>query len=915
MYLFRICTLLFFLLPFFQTKAQLIGIVYDRENKHNISGANVSLLNINDSVVEITVHTDSTGIYRLNQEVSLKPYLVKCSMMGYSDTFFTFIPPKGRLLKTIYLQRRAEQLNEVTVTADGPAVVQKGDTTEMSASAYKTGPDAMVEDLVKKMPGITIDNGKLKANGKEINRVLLDGKPFFGDDPNIALKNLPAEVVDKIQIYNKQSEQAEFTGFDDGNSAHTMNIVSRADRRNGKFGKINAGTNFQSKYTAGSNLNLFKNNRRLSANVQANNVNQSNYTSSTSVGSQTSGDSKVYSGGLNFSDNPGKRISYTGSYFFNQRNSDSETDQTSFSLVDSSKYQYSYQNRHSNTQNGNHRFDMKMDVKIDSFNSINFSPRINVQNGNTSSQSFTSKYWQIGDTINTMASDNTNKNLTGSYSGNLLFLHRFRQKGRTASLNINSAFNNNDPTTSRNSLTKYFQSSTLSNDTSSQSSEGKTRGLFGAFKVSYTEPLGKQALIQFSYGLSNNLSKSKKDIFKPSGPTMAVDSSASSKGSSNNISNSGGLSFRYNGINRMNISVGIDFQQSYLSTCYTLPRRYTLSHSYFNLLPNALINVRFSKTSNLNLTYRSSTMNPSLYQLQDVVNNANPLYLTSGNPGLKPQYKQDISGSVSFSKPESRRFVSLNMSLYYTYNYIGSKTIVNNTSSAIFYDNIELNPGVELTRPENIGNSWNANANVSNSFYLSPLKTNLSLITGLGNFHTPGNVNKIFNISNTYSITQGIVASSNISQKIDYNISYTVGYNYTHQSAENASDNKYWNHTGSFRLNLILWKGIVFNNDVITQFNQGLSNSSYNQNRVLWNMSIGKKFLKKQAADLRLTIYDLLRQNSNISRSVSGTNTEDTRTNTTKSYIMLNFTYNIRSFGKRTNSSLPAPTNSTSGQP
>src|SRR5690606_32450798 len=410
-------------------------------------------------------------------------------------------------------------LKEVQIVEKVQAVIQNDDTTQFNANAFKVNADASTEDLLRKMPGMDFSSGKPQTQGEQIAKVLVDGKPFFGDDVTSSLKNLPAEVVDKIQVYDEQSEQSQFTGFDDGNTSKTINIITKPNKRQGVFGRLYAGYGYDDKYSAGGNLNYFEGDRRISLVGMSNNVNQQNFASEDLLGVSSGGSRGGRGGrrggqsafendqqggiattnaiGLNYSDKWGEKIEVTGSYFFNNSHVHSE-ELTQRNYVLPSQAGQTYQDSSlTNTDNTNHRINMRLNYQIDSNNSILFIPRLSFQN-NSSASVMNGLTLQNGTdvlnrTVNDFLSDRKGYNL----SSMLLYRHKFAKPGRTLSFWTRGGMDNNEGDS------KLFAISDLETaiDTLDQQSTQRSNGWNVYTNLNYTEPLSKKSFIQVQYGI------------------------------------------------------------------------------------------------------------------------------------------------------------------------------------------------------------------------------------------------------------------------------------------------------------------------------------------------------------------------------------------------------------------------------
>lgn len=458
------------------------------ETKEPALGASVVLLNpVDSSLIKGTV-TDLDGRYTLQAE-SQKRYILKIMSLGYTDIFKNITTGTDSItFETINLKQNSTILKEVLVEGENPLATQNGDTTSFSSNAYKVNKDATAEDLVGKMPGVTIVDGKVQAQGEDVKQVLVNGKPFFGDDATAVLKNLPAEVIDKVQVFDKKSDQALLTGFDDGNSAKTINIVTKPQFRNGVFGKVYAGYGYDDKYKAGFTTNIFKGNRRISILGQSNNINEQNFSSEDLVGAMGSGSSGGRGGrggggnrgggqgasaadnfqvnnqnginttsllGLNYSDKWGKKTDVTGSYFFNwtQNNSNSTLHQQ-YILGSNSGLIYNETNN-SKSNNYNNRINFKIETKLDSQNTITLQPRLSFQN-NDGSKSLSGRNTRSDALISNTNNNSSSNQLGYNISVPVLYRHAFAKKGRTFSVNVTPTLTKNDGNSSLYTLNTFY---------------------------------------------------------------------------------------------------------------------------------------------------------------------------------------------------------------------------------------------------------------------------------------------------------------------------------------------------------------------------------------------------------------------------------------------------------------------------
>lgn len=928
---------------------RLTGKVVDEKQK-TMPGVGIKVTNSKDTTEKHLTASDNNGNFSVSGLRPNSSYVVRATFIGFGDVVRQVNTLNNTLnIEVLVMQPKAQLLDEVIVEGQRTPVVQKGDTTEMSAAAYKVNPDANAQELVQKMPGITVENGTVKAQGEEIRRVLVDGKNFFGEDASMALQNLPAEVVDKVQVYNKMSDQSEFTGFDDGNTSRVLNIVTRADRRKGENGTITAGYDFDDKYLVTGRLNVFRGNRRLTITGGTNNINQQNFSSqdllgtsggggrgsrrggggggysggSTFIGRQ-SGLNKPSSLGINYSDYIGTKINLSGSYFFNNqdnftlRNSDIENIGRITDSIVRPKYQKQYSN--SNTENYNHRFDFRMEYTLDSANSIIFAPRFSTQLNNISTESTDARsniYNLISDTTYYITGNSSTEGFGYNYSGDLTFRHKFETKGRTVSLGLNASGNQQESDGIQYSLTQRLVPSVnpnerlFTNDTVDLYSNSDTKGYTLSGNLAYTEPLGANGILQFAYNASfsrNSTNKESRDQ-----ETDQIVQRYSNIFENKYDTHRGGLSYRFRSGDKIMAGLGVDYQYADLTGDRVSPSVAKVKKSFENVLPNAMMNIKFSTRSNLRLFYRSSTNPPSVNQLQDVVTVSNSLNYSQGNPDLKHEYTNN--GMLNYRYSNSEKFTNFGFNLFgnFTQNtisnavyYVSNDSIIDIvTKPGTPNDTIRVPRGGQLTKPVNFKGSWNTRLFFNYGFLFKPIKCNFNFIGGLGYSKSPGAINNISTTTNQYNITGGLVVASNISQSVDFTMSYTGNYNISdviyggdvskYKSKLGNTFRETWNHSISLTSNFIMWNTLTFQNTISQQLNYGLG-SGYNQNYLLWNASFGVKVFKNKSGQFRFTVYDMLNKNQNVSQSVSSTSITNSTTNLLQRFYLFSFTYTLRNY-------------------
>ncbi|HMP12250.1 MAG TPA: TonB-dependent receptor [Saprospiraceae bacterium] len=915
------------------------GIITD--GVEPLVGVNVLLISQRDSTRRQGSITDLDGKFEL-ANVRGGAYQLRATYVGYKTLEMeVVIRGADQNLGALRMEQAALQLQGVTVEATQIRAQQKGDTTEYNAAAFKVNPDADAEQLVRKMPGVTVEGGTVRAQGEDVRRVTVDGQEFFGEDAVLALRNLPAEVIDRIQVFDRMSDQAQFTGFNDGNTEKTINIVTRGGLRNAQFGRVYGGYGTDERYSAGANLNFFKGSSRISFIGLANNINQQNFSTQDLLGvvgnssqrggpggagggrgsgggpggrgnwggnndinnflvGQQGGINTTNSVGLNYTDNWGRKVKINSSYFFNNSGNDSRSILQREFFLSENISQFYDENNVSESNNFNHRFNARIEYTIDSTNSIIITPRLSFQNNRTSSLLLGANRFDANALINSTDNDLNAQNNGFNFGNNILYRHRMAKAGRTFSVNLNTDFNDRSGRSDLYSQSLFFntQDSSLLND---QRTNLASDGYTLSAGLTYTEPLGKKSILQFEYRptLAKNASERETNQFEEiTGAYTRLDSVLSNSFDNETVTQRGGLSYRWRD-EKVNFAIGANYQTVLLSSAQNFPLNLAVEKNFYNLLPNAMLILTPSRNQSLRIFYRTFTMTPNINQLQNVVNNSNPLQLSTGNPNLRQQLTHSVFMRYNLTEPNKARTLFAFFNTSFTDDFIATSTLIASRDTTL-QEGVTLFRGAQLSQPVNLSGNWNARSFLTYGMPMKALKSNLNINAGLSYARTPGLINNVQNESQTYNVNGGLVLGSNISEKIDFTVSYSANYNIVENTLQPQLNNNFFFHNASLRFNWLPWKGLVLNTDVTNTLYTGLGND-FNQNFVLWNAAIGYKFLKGNAGELRLNAFDLLGQNNSIARVVTETYVEDNITQVLTRYFMLSFVYNLRNFSTGNN--------------
>ncbi len=905
---------LFFSLCFFQAYAQgvtVTGTIESNQDKSALPSAHVAITRAADAVT-LNATTDVEGGFTF-ERVTPGQYTLVVNYIGFQRFTKTFEVISSPLnLGTLSLQVESTTLGEVQVVGRAPLGEQKGDTTQFNAKAFKTAPDASAEDLVTKMPGVTIQNGTIQAQGEEVRQVFVDGKRYGGDDVNAALRNLPADAIESVQVFDRQSDQAAFSGFEDGNRAKTLNIVTRKDRRKGHMGKISAGYGTDERYMLGASLNIFDGERKITLTGLTNNINMFDFSIGETPGGGMRGRRGGWGGGspngiintntlgVNYNDMWGKRIEVSGSY--NYTNRDIFNDQFRFREYTSGSGIGDIFNEDSRNNNidDSHRFNFRLQYNINENNRLLITPSISVQNSNgtvnRASSTFNSEGIPLTESLNSNISESANIN----FNNNILYSHRFGKPGRVFTTNLNTSY-------SSNASNIFLLESTLNrvdparNIQRDQFTDISRTNLAWSGNASISERVGEKALLQLDYTIGNQSNDSDRRTydreFEGTGPYSELNVPLSNTFRSDYISQSVGPSYQYR-TETTRLQLNARYQYATLESDNQFPAEFTINRSFSNVLPSAELEYKISNTRSLNINYRTNTNVPSAENLQEVLDISNPLTLRLGNANLDQDFQNRLNVRYRNFNPETNRVFFIGVFGTMTQNFVANSVFdAASTPERYIPAGYNVQPGARLLRPVNLDGQWNVRSFFNYGQPINFISSNINFNGSLGYSRTPGLIDDAVNYANTTNFGLGLNLSSNISEKIDFNISTNSNYNIVQNTlaASARGNNNYFTQNTSLRYNWILWEGLVYRTELNHQLNSGLS-AGVDNSFLLWNMSVGKKFLKNKQAELSLSVNDLLGQNTSIQRNVTESFVEDTQATVLQRFFMLTFTYNLRKF-------------------
>lgn len=893
--------LLLLSLPFFaQNSGTIAGKVIDGESREAIPQANVRILQQKDSLYLNGVATDMNG--RFSASVANGNYIVQITYVGYGNYFKNVVVNSSNSrvnLGAIELKQDGVMLRDAVVTAKAVEIQIKGDTIEYNADSYKVTESAVVEDLLKKMPGVEIDSdGKITVNGREVKKIMVDGEEFFSTDPKVASKNLPAKMVDKLQVLDRRSDMSMMTGFDDNDEETVINLTVRPGMKEGLFGNTFAGYGSQGRYEANAMINYMKNKDQYTFLGGVNNTNNAGFSdlASSMFGSQGGGGGRgrgffggqsgiTTSGnaGLNFSKQFAKNLKLGGNIRYGITDNHTEAKTRTQNILSSGNTIENEENT-SNNLSRNFNLDFRLEWEPDTLTRIIFSPQASVYNNRRDETSAFGTVAEVaGDTINHGDSKYNSAGNGKDLSARLDVSRTIGKPGRVLSLQLRGGMS--DSENNGDNLSNTFYNGARPDDIIDQRFSNTSNSKNWRGYLSYVEPLGNNNFLQLAYQFRQNLSESDKDTRgKDAAGNYTVLDERYSKRLENNFTNQEiELNFRSTR-EKYDYTLGVSMQPATSKSKTYIGDRLIddFSRSVVNYSPTAQFNYRWTRQHNLRLHYSGNTGQPSVTQLSPVTDVSNPLSITYGNPDLKPSFEHRLRVRYQNFNAETMRSMAFMVNASYLNNDIVSSTFIDSET------------GRRETTFENVNGNWNTMGRFMVNMPLKNIKFSVFSMSFAGYTHANGFSNRETNLSRR--VNMGEVLGVNYrSDLFDLGIRGNINYNKVSNSLDKQRNQEFVNYGGNANTTIYLPWDMSIESDVNYRTNSGYADG-FSQNEWLWNASIQKQLFKQKNGTIRLKIYDILQQRSNISRSVTANYIRDTTTNTLTSYFMVHFVYRFNIF-------------------
>jgi len=902
------------------------GKVINAKDKTPVDFATVAIKSLKDSSVVATGQTSPDGTFSF-KNIAPGKYRAIVAYLGLKTNSKNFEITSTKVpvsIGQIEMNDDGLNLNTVTIKADAPAVIVKKDTLEFDAKQMKVRENAVVEDLLKKLPGVEVaKDGSVKAQGETITKVKVDGKEFFGSDPLLATKNLPADMVDKIQVIDELSEQAQFSGVDDGTRNKILNITTKSGMKKGYFGNSTVGYGTNDRYDASLNVNKFDNDQQMSFIGQFNNVNKQSFGQGGGLGNGFGGGGRMMGGGnssssngngitttnaagLNFADTYKDGTQIQGSYFFNKAGSENDQRSTTQNLL-GAQVTNGFENTKSNSNRTNHRFNFMIDTKLDSTTTIKVQPNFSY----TETDGLTSSNYDriLNPTSHTAGTQNQNsKSTVPNFSNNLLIRKKFARRGRTFSLNVNTSISDSYSDLYNNVAENKFIGGVTSPNNINQLNHTNANSINNTVRAVYTEPLSKTTSLEFNYQNGYIHSNQVRDVYNfnsASGQFDLVDQTYSNTYENRTLTNAAGISFTQTQ-KKYNFNIGLAAQQTNREND-NLTTGLVRTQNFVNLTPSANFRYNFSNSRRLNIRYRGQTTQPSISQIQPIPDNTNTQFVYIGNPGLRPAFNNSLMFNYNnFDFAKSRMFFVF-VNLNQTSNAIGN-------SSYTILDQTDKNYGKIATNYINVDGVYSGNASINLGLPLLPekkLNLNASLNGSYNrnvNFSTATGRQEDLtkNITNTISLTNKYSLVTNVN-KFDLTGGISGTYNRATYSVNANQNTTYYTLNPSFDVSYVFPGNIRLAVDLDYIKNTG-GGASYNSDYTLVNSYISRQFFKKRGT-FKIAVNDALNQNQGISRTTINNTITDLNYTVLKRYYMFSFTYSLtRIAGRNIGNDVSMPT-------
>lgn len=910
--------------------------VADRTTRDAVVGAVAELRSRTDTAAAALYTTSDIDGRGLFPRVPRGEYRLTVTSLGYDSLRTDLrVGTTAVALDSLWLAPRAETIDDVVVEVPALRSSVRGDTLSYRASAYKVSFGSDAGSLISKMPGLEIADGAIEAQGRSVQRVYVDGREFFGNDVMSAVRNIPADMIESIDIYNTQSDQSEFTGVDTGEGVTALNIVTLPDKRRGAFGRVFGAYGIPDKYIGGGNVNIFNNDRRISVIGLVNNVSRQNFSFEDILGtteesnSRTSnknfmvrpmdGISTVQAVGVNYSDDWGKKGKVTASYFFNRtdNHNTSRSDKQTFTASDKLVL-YNDENR-SKALNLNHRFNSRIDYRFSVRHSMMMRTSFSLQDNNARNELLSRTDNKFSDDDIRFVNRRRNFGLSDSkgfnVSNNLIYRYRLPgKKSHNLTFGFGGAYRSYEQFSFPRQYT-FRDPDDIECDTTDYSSRNVSRtdrdqpGYDVNGSASYTRALSKRSRLSLEYRINytdNSVDRStfvltKENVFPDErNPKQSTEYDYAF------LTHRVGSTYQYY-FKKTKVAATLYYQHAEFDSDYAFPYRQKTSASFDNLTYNVVSNISITRNNTLKFTAVGRTSNPRATDLQGIVNTTNRQNVFAGNPHLDPVYTHRLTGQYIRTSPERGRTFTVSAEAALSPNTITDSLVIDTPDFVIDDEGTLLGEGNQFTKPVNLPGYWSLRASVNYGMPVRWLRSNLNFRAGVSTGRIPSIINGERNELSNSSYNAGVVLGSNISESVDFRVSYTGRYNVSKSTSHvRTLDNTYFSQTARAEATFVAWKRLVVRANADYNYYKGITDT-FLEERLICNALLGVKLFRNRLGEVSVGVNDLLDQNgTTFRRTVTGTTLRNVTNLGVGRYVSLQLTYNLRLYRRQSNAVMDA---------
>ncbi|SMG50466.1 outer membrane beta-barrel protein [Arenibacter troitsensis] len=896
-------SILFFSLSFSQDFV-LSGKIVDAITQAPLEASTIYAESVKDSTLVSYTVSDQKGVFELEGDTSLKEVNVFFSYNGYKPHYIKVKLESQVDLGKVQLEEQAQELEGVLIVGDRVPITIKKDTLEFNADSFKTKPDANVEDVLKKLPGVEVDSdGKITVNGKEVDQVLVNGQVFFSNDPKVATKSLPKDIISKIQISDTKTKEQEFSGEEGEGETKTINLTIKEDKNKGYMGRMAAGYGTDERYQLNGLLNYFSNKKRLSFIASSNNINNSGFsydeiydmvgnTNGGYSGAQESGLINNFGNGITTSSNLGASYANAekgeykidANYFFGYSDSYNDQKTSRENILPDSRYFTESESNFEGSTNSN-RGAANIEYDVDETLRISLQPSMSVNRTNSVNRNNTFSTDEEGDLINSNNRITVNDGFQRNFSNRLSVMKKLDTIGKLITFTFSNDNTENQSSSNLNSVREVFGDDPSVENVDQLSDIDNKRNSY-ELEARYRQPLTTKLFLDIGYEFKNDHRDNSKEVMDydvDDNRYTQFNEALSSDFNFVNIQQSPFLGLRHNG-DKLNLRVNASYVMTELDNQDFLQGT-SFSKSYKNLLLRSRLRYSLGKNSRIYLRYDSRLSLPSVTQLQPVPNVNNPLNVVIGNPNLLPSVNHGIDLNYNNYNWKERSGV-----FFYT-----GLDIQKDRVSAISTTDENF---LRTTRYTNIDGNYSGYGGVG---YSKQIKKD-SLYTLKFNVRPRLSYGRQVSFTNgvelkakRFDVTPYVSTTYNYKEVLEIEPGYGISFNNTTYNLDNIEDVEYTSQNANLRVTSYWPKNLIWGNDLQYSYN-GNVGPGFRKDALFWNMSLGLQILEDKGT-LKVLAYDLLDQNINTRRTTGEDFIQDFQGTVLQQYFMASFTYKFDQFG------------------